>query len=125
MILELRRQTGGSVRKICEVLELPRSSFYHAAKSISSDEEDARLVELIPPKAQQRGARTELEFVEDDVASLGICRTATRVHADAICLGTHGRTGISRLVLGSVAQDVLARAQQVVVLAPAGSRTNS
>lgn len=85
----------------------------------------ARLIELIPPKAQQRGARTEFEVVEDDVASLGICRTATRVHADAICLGTHGRTGISRLVLGSVAQDVLARAQQIVVLAPAGPRTNS
>ncbi|HEU5075881.1 MAG TPA: universal stress protein, partial [Polyangiaceae bacterium] len=38
----------------------------------------ARLMELVPPKAQQRGARTEFEVVEDDVASLGICRTATR-----------------------------------------------
>lgn len=47
MILQLQRQTGGSVRKICDVLELPRSSFYHAAKSTSSHEQDARLGELI------------------------------------------------------------------------------
>ena len=47
MILQLQRLTGGSVRKICDVLELPRSSFYHAAKTTSSHEEDARLGELI------------------------------------------------------------------------------
>jgi transposase InsO family protein len=47
MILQLQSLTGGSVRKICDVLELPRSSFYHAAKSTSSHEQDARLGELI------------------------------------------------------------------------------
>jgi len=81
-----------------------------------------RLSELIPPKAEERGVRTELEVVEDEVASLGICRSAARLHVDAICLGTLGRSGLSRLVLGSVAQDVLARAEQVVVLVPARSR---
>lgn len=47
MILQLQHQTGGSVRKICNVLQLPRSSFYHAAKPSSRLEEDARLGELI------------------------------------------------------------------------------
>jgi transposase InsO family protein len=47
MILHLQRQTGGSVRKICDVLGLPRSSFYHAAKAASSQEKDAPLGELI------------------------------------------------------------------------------
>jgi len=82
-----------------------------------------RLSELVPPKAHERGVRTEIEVVEDDIASLGICRTATRLGVDAICLGTRGRSGLSRLVLGSVAQDVLSRAEQVVVLVPSHSRS--
>ena len=79
----------------------------------------ARLSELIPLKAEQRGVQTELEVVEDEVASLGICRAAVRLRADAICLGTHARNGIARMVLGSVAREVLARAEQVVVVVPA------
>lgn len=47
MILQLKRQTGGSVRKICDVLQLPRSSFYHKAKTTSNHEEDAPLGDLI------------------------------------------------------------------------------
>ncbi|HEY6722522.1 MAG TPA: universal stress protein [Polyangiaceae bacterium] len=90
-----------------------------------ADAARARLSELVPPEARERGVRTELEVVEDEVASLGICRAATRLDAEAICLGTHGRNGISRLVLGSVAQDVLARAAQVVMLVPAEARASS
>lgn len=47
MILQLQHQTGGSVRQICAVLNLPRSSFYHAAKATTSPDEDARLGGLI------------------------------------------------------------------------------
>lgn len=47
MILQLQRQTGGSVRHICAALSLPRSSFYHAAKATANHQEDARLGELI------------------------------------------------------------------------------
>ncbi len=39
-----------------------------------------------------------------------ILRIAEEHKADLICLGTHGRSGISRLVLGSVAEGVLRRA---------------
>jgi nucleotide-binding universal stress UspA family protein len=38
--------------------------------------------------------------------------------ADVIALGTHGRTGISRLVLGSVARDVLLHAGCSVLIVP-------
>jgi len=36
-----------------------------------------------------------------------IVRTAARVQADVIVLATHGRTGIKRLLLGSVAEKVV------------------
>jgi nucleotide-binding universal stress UspA family protein len=39
-----------------------------------------------------------------------ILAAAQRVDADLIVMGTHGRRGMSRLLLGSVAEDVLRRA---------------
>ena len=39
-----------------------------------------------------------------------IVRAATDEHADMIVMGTHGRTGLDRLLLGSVAERVVRRA---------------
>jgi nucleotide-binding universal stress UspA family protein len=39
-----------------------------------------------------------------------ILRVAAEEHADFIVLGTHGRTGLSRLLMGSVAESVIRRA---------------
>lgn len=39
-----------------------------------------------------------------------ILATAARIDADLIIMGTHGRRGVSRLVLGSVAEDILRHA---------------
>ncbi|MEN3944268.1 IS3 family transposase, partial [Prosthecobacter sp. SYSU 5D2] len=47
MILLLHSQTGGSIRQICQALELPRSSFYHAALATATGNEDLRLGGLI------------------------------------------------------------------------------
>jgi nucleotide-binding universal stress UspA family protein len=38
-----------------------------------------------------------------------IVRLAADEHADLIVMGTHGRTGLSRLVMGSVAEEVVRR----------------
>jgi nucleotide-binding universal stress UspA family protein len=44
-----------------------------------------------------------------------ILRVAAEEHADFIVLGTHGRTGLSRLLMGSVAENVIRRATCPVV----------
>lgn len=44
-----------------------------------------------------------------------IVETAKHKRADLIVMGTRGRTGLSRLVLGSVAQGVLGKAQCAVI----------
>lgn len=56
------------------------------------------------------GATVALEarLVEDVAASSGIVQTATEVGADLIVVGSHGRSGIARLMLGSVATKVVA-----------------
>jgi nucleotide-binding universal stress UspA family protein len=46
----------------------------------------------------------------------GIARAAKRVDADLVVLGSHGRTGISRLLLGSVAERVLEEEQTSVLV---------
>jgi nucleotide-binding universal stress UspA family protein len=51
----------------------------------------------------------ETRMAEGDVVA-GILRTAEAVGADVIVLGAHGRSGLGRLLLGSVAEGVLRHA---------------
>ena len=48
-------------------------------------------------------------LVEGDACE-AILRVAKNRHCDLIVMGTHGRTGLDRIVLGSVAEQVLRRA---------------
>jgi nucleotide-binding universal stress UspA family protein len=48
--------------------------------------------------------------LEEGDATKWILEVADEIHAGLIVLGTHGRTGLSRLVLGSVAEHVLRKA---------------
>lgn len=48
-----------------------------------------------------------------------ICAYARRVGADLIVVGTHGRTGLSRALLGSVAEAVVRHAPCAVMTVPA------
>jgi nucleotide-binding universal stress UspA family protein len=52
---------------------------------------------------------TKQVIAEGDPVSQ-ILRVAAEEHADFIVLGTHGRTGLSRLLMGSVAENVIRRA---------------
>ncbi|MBB5496841.1 universal stress protein [Paraburkholderia sp. MM5384-R2] len=48
----------------------------------------------------------ESESLSDDVAAI-VLRYGEQIHADLLVLGTHGRRGVRRLVIGSVAERVL------------------
>jgi len=77
-----------------------------------------RLRALTPKGASAKGIVTEIEFTQEENAWTGIWHTAGRLGVDAICMATHGRSGILRTVLGSQAQEVLQHARQPVVLVP-------
>jgi nucleotide-binding universal stress UspA family protein len=48
-------------------------------------------------------------------AAAEICRAADEIGADLIIMGTHGRTGLRHMVLGSVAEKVVRKAAQPVL----------
>ena len=52
----------------------------------------------------------------------GIIETAQEMDCDLIVMGTHGRTGLSRLLMGSLAEHVLPRASCPVLMVKAGQR---
>jgi nucleotide-binding universal stress UspA family protein len=62
-----------------------------------------RLSKLVPANS---GVPVETILMEGNAAK-EILRVADDRHCDLIVLGTHGRTGVSRVLLGSVAEDVI------------------
>jgi nucleotide-binding universal stress UspA family protein len=50
----------------------------------------------------------EVRAIENTTASVGIVQTAKDEDADLIVMGSHGRSGIARLMLGSVSNKVVA-----------------
>lgn len=68
--------------------------------------------------------RVERRFEEGDPASV-ILRVAGEINADLIVLGTHGRTGLARLLMGSVAEQVVRKASCPVLTVTGHSRIGS
>jgi nucleotide-binding universal stress UspA family protein len=61
-------------------------------------------------------------IVEMGAPHTNIVLAADRENADLIVMSTHGRTGFNHLLLGSVAEKVVARAHCPVLVVPAGDR---
>jgi nucleotide-binding universal stress UspA family protein len=58
----------------------------------------------------------QVRLVEDVAAASGIVQTALAEGADLVVMGSHGRTGIARLMLGSVATKVVAESTVPVLV---------
>lgn len=73
-------------------------------------------LEKMVAEAARQGIRARHEQIEGTAAE-AICKTAERVSADLIVVGSHGRTGIKRYFLGSVAERVVRMAGCSVLVA--------
>ncbi|HEX3758466.1 MAG TPA: universal stress protein [Kofleriaceae bacterium] len=89
---------------------LPELSVALSEQMISSlrHSNAAALDELIAPR-RATAAFGEISVVDNDARD-AILQAARAVRADLIVIGTHGRRGLTRVLLGSVAEDVLRRA---------------
>jgi nucleotide-binding universal stress UspA family protein len=68
----------------------------------------AKLAALVEPR-RAVASFGEIAVVED-TARDAIVNAARALHVDLIVMGTHGRRGLSRVLIGSVTEDVVRRA---------------
>jgi nucleotide-binding universal stress UspA family protein len=83
--------------------------------------EAVRAVDEAVAKATAAGIPVEGCVLKGD-AIAEILLHAEKVHADAIVTGTHGRSGLTRLLMGSVAEGILRSAPIPVVTVRADAR---
>ncbi len=74
----------------------------------------ARRLDALVRKAKTSGVRSTGHLVDGDPRD-AIPRAARRLHADLVVVGTHGRTGLDKLLVGSVAERVVAMAPCAVI----------
>jgi nucleotide-binding universal stress UspA family protein len=79
----------------------------------------SRLQQLIPTDASGKGTSTQVHVLTSRDAAETICQAAERLGVDLVCLGTHGRTGVAKVALGSVAARVLSSSRRPLLLARA------
>lgn len=68
-------------------------------------------------QCEKAGVPCQPRLAEDVTAANGIVESARQVEADLVVIGSHGRTGIARLMLGSVASKVVAECPVPVLVA--------
>ena len=66
-----------------------------------------RVLDDATAKAKQAGVRCETVHVADRYAGVAIVDTADKIGCDLIVMGSHGRRGIDRVLLGSQAYEVV------------------
>lgn len=79
--------------------------------------EALRLTQEWAEKARKEGLHVDVVARSAKPADL-ILEAANRDDVAMLVLGTHGRTGFRKLVLGSVAQDVIRRARKPTLVVP-------
>jgi len=67
----------------------------------------ARLQSLIPDETGHRGIASEVHVLESTAPAKAIYQAAERFGADVVCLGSHGRSGLSAALVGSVTHAVM------------------
>jgi nucleotide-binding universal stress UspA family protein len=70
----------------------------------------AKQLEALVRTAKRAGVHSTGRLVDGNPRD-AIPRAAARMHADLVVVGTHGRTGLDKLLLGSVAERVVATAR--------------
>ena len=98
-----------------------RSSSTGRQRRKSTRASTARPSKICASALKVRISSTRSRPCSDEVSlAEGIIEAAEEMDSDLIVMGTHGRTGLSRLLMGSVAEHVLPKASCPVLMVKAG-----
>lgn len=128
--IKLAKQQGGRIRVLYVVTDLVTD--YSAASSYTGALLDALrragqdILHSAESDIRAEGVDAELRLIEaiGRTAAISIVEQARQWPADLIVMGTHGRRGLSRLALGSDAENVLRTSPVPVLLVRADSATD-
>jgi nucleotide-binding universal stress UspA family protein len=84
---------------------------------IEAQEKSARdLLQRAANRAADQGLTVKTVLVDNSFAAEGIVATANEIGAELIIMGSHGRRGLNRLLLGSQTNNVLAHTKLPVLV---------
>ena len=102
---------------VIEIPALPNPMYAHygptppspAEREIALGDSRARLRGLVPEAARKREVATLVHVVEAQAPDIAraIRSKAEEIGADLVCMASHGRRGLARVLMGSVAEEVL------------------
>jgi nucleotide-binding universal stress UspA family protein len=129
LALRMARSEGDKLIlvNVLDVAKLVAVAGYEAPYPIDAiammKESSEQLLADAKATADKAGVPAETFMVEGDTCD-EILRVAKEQNAGLICIGTHGRKGLSRLFLGSVAEGVLRNATvPVLAIRPTKAKT--
>ena len=121
----VRRPTGRV--ELCHVHERPLSAPAYVMPDQASMPPQARrelelqLAGLIPAQATELGIASHATVIDGGSAAEQILAAARRLGVDAIVVASHGRSGIGRALLGSVAEAVVRGSERPVYVVRPGA----
>jgi len=97
----------------------PRDIFSSAGSGAEVEVAEARrkLQALVPQDERGQSVQSEVHVLMAGDPAQAICQAAERLDSAIVCVGTHGRSGIGKALLGSVAASVVHASHRPVLLA--------
>ena len=123
--VDLAVLTGASL-VILKVVPRYAHTYFEGAIPVSMDDsarieqqwidDGQQVVDAYKFEAQEKGVKVQTVVVQSDLVAEGIIAAAAKHNADLIVMASHGRKGITRLLLGSETQHVLTHSHTPVLI---------
>ncbi|HTF99804.1 MAG TPA: universal stress protein [Nitrospirota bacterium] len=109
-------QSYGGELKVLSVVDVPTEFYAEAPQAVEDLVKKAKTyVAGVQKKAAEAGVKAET-FVGEAETYQAITNLAREQKADIIIVGSHGRTGVRRLLMGSVTENVIGHASCPVLV---------
>jgi nucleotide-binding universal stress UspA family protein len=113
--IDFAKSYEGELR-VVSVVDVPAEFYAEAADAVENMIDKSKgFLEDIKDQAESEGINTKT-FAGEGEAYQVITDLATEQNADVIVMGSHGRTGLKRLLMGSVAEKVIGHASCPVLV---------
>ncbi|CAM2881404.1 universal stress protein [Acinetobacter celticus] len=123
---QIAKAFGGQLTLISLVAEDPftDADFYYSSAImkeyfVQAHENATKALAEALEFSKAEGVDAQTLVIKGQVSAEGIAETATELKADLIVMGSHGRKGFQKMLMGSFAQDVLRNTELPVLIVKA------